>query len=203
MISSADFTVSLLGAVSASAPRSAPQEVPQPREAARRTTSCRTDLMTASGQLSGPPPGSYTAVPGLLLVAAVTRPTPGPEPTPGQEPAPTPGRLRESCHPRLRNHRITAAELPDPAPHPARCAIRARLVMLLAQTVGAPEPREALYRCQPRLGSPMAGVEEPIDASLLTAHIEPAGRAPPNSTARRAECRQRDKLTRERSATSL
>src|SRR5450759_3908984 len=60
MISSADFTVSLLGAVGASAPLTAPQEGPQPRDAARQTDSCRADLMTASGQFSCPPAGSFS-----------------------------------------------------------------------------------------------------------------------------------------------
>src|SRR5450830_2162651 len=94
MISSADFTVSLLGANGASAPPTAPQEGPQPREAARRTTSCRADLMTASGQLSCPPPGSYLAVSGQFLVSAVNRggafglagPDPGVEEFLGQGP---------------------------------------------------------------------------------------------------------------------
>src|SRR5450759_4595218 len=72
MISSADFTVSLLGAVGASAPLTAPQEGPQPRDAARQTDSCRADLMTASGQFSCPPAGSFVAVSGQFLVSVVT-----------------------------------------------------------------------------------------------------------------------------------
>src|SRR5664280_2441166 len=70
MISSADFTVSLLGAVGASAPQP-PQEGPQPRDAARQTESCRADLMTVSGQFSCPPPGSFMAVSGQFVVSAV------------------------------------------------------------------------------------------------------------------------------------
>ena len=66
-------TVSPLGANGASAPPTAPQEGPQPQDAARQTTSCRADLMTASGQLSCPPPGSYLAVSGQFLVSAVIR----------------------------------------------------------------------------------------------------------------------------------
>src|SRR5450759_65265 len=72
MISSADFTVSLLGAVGASAPLTAPQEGPQPRDAARQTDSCRADLMTASGQFSCPPAGSFVAVSGQFLVSVVS-----------------------------------------------------------------------------------------------------------------------------------
>jgi len=72
MISSADFTVSRLGAVGASAPLTALQEGPQPRDAVRQTESCRTDLMTASGQFSCPPPGSFMAVSGQFLVSAVS-----------------------------------------------------------------------------------------------------------------------------------
>src|SRR5665811_2149648 len=72
MISSADFTVSLLGAVGASAPLTALQEGPQPRDAARQTDSCRADLMTASGQFSCPPAGSFVAVSGQFLVSVVT-----------------------------------------------------------------------------------------------------------------------------------
>src|SRR5665811_422600 len=71
MISSTDFTVSLLGRFGASAPLTAPQEGPQPRDAVRQTDSCRADLMTASGQVSCPPPGSFVAVSGQFLVSAV------------------------------------------------------------------------------------------------------------------------------------
>ena len=74
MISATDFKVSLLGAVGASAPPTALQEGPQPRDAARQTDSCRADFMTAGGQLSRPPPGSLMAVSGQFLVAAVIRP---------------------------------------------------------------------------------------------------------------------------------
>jgi len=71
MISSADFTVSLLGRVGASAPLTALQEGPQPRDAVRQTESCRADLMAASGHFSCPPPGSFVAVSGQFLVSAV------------------------------------------------------------------------------------------------------------------------------------
>ena len=46
-------------------------EEPQPPAAARRTDTYRADLMTLGGQFSGPPPGSFVAVFGQFLVAAV------------------------------------------------------------------------------------------------------------------------------------
>ena len=52
---------------------SAPEEGPQPRDAARQTTSCRADPMAATGQFSCPPAGNYVAVSGQFLVAAVIR----------------------------------------------------------------------------------------------------------------------------------
>jgi hypothetical protein len=51
MISSADFTWSLLGGGRRISTATATQEGPQPRDAARQTNSCRADPMTASGQL--------------------------------------------------------------------------------------------------------------------------------------------------------
>src|SRR5674476_81788 len=96
MISSADFTVSLLGAVGASAPLTAPQEGPQPRDAARQTESCRADLMTVSGQFSCPPPGSFMAVSGQFVVSAVrparspARPSPDAS-APSSRPTTSPG----------------------------------------------------------------------------------------------------------------
>src|SRR5680860_1557208 len=38
----------------------------------RQTTTCRADLMAATGQFSCPPAGSFVAVSGQFLVAAVT-----------------------------------------------------------------------------------------------------------------------------------
>ena len=60
----------------ASALLSAPEEGPQPRDAVRQTTLCRADLMAATGQFSCPPAGSYVAVSGQFLVAAVKPLTP-------------------------------------------------------------------------------------------------------------------------------
>ena len=56
----------------ASALLSAPEEGPQPRDAVRQTTSCRADLMAATGHFSRPPAGTFVAVSGQFLVAAVT-----------------------------------------------------------------------------------------------------------------------------------
>src|SRR5690625_741565 len=64
--------VSLLGAMGASAPLSLPGRGPEPPQAARQRMSCRADPMTASGQLSCPPPGNYLAVSGQSPVAADT-----------------------------------------------------------------------------------------------------------------------------------
>jgi hypothetical protein len=47
-----------------------PRKGPQPRNAARQTTSCRADPMTVSGQFSCPPAGSFVAVSGNFSVAA-------------------------------------------------------------------------------------------------------------------------------------
>ena len=58
----------------ASALLSAPEEGPQPRDAVRQTTSCRADLMAATGHFSRPPAGTFVAVSGQFLVAAVTQP---------------------------------------------------------------------------------------------------------------------------------
>ena len=55
----------------ASAPLTALQEGPQPRDAVGQTESCRADLMIVSGQFSCPPPGSFVAVYGQFLVSAV------------------------------------------------------------------------------------------------------------------------------------
>ena len=49
----------------------APQEGPQPPNAARQTESCRADLMTVSGQFSYPPPGNFMTVSGQFAVSAV------------------------------------------------------------------------------------------------------------------------------------
>ncbi|MGH3523031.1 MAG: hypothetical protein ACRDU4_09415, partial [Mycobacterium sp.] len=52
---------------------SPPEEGPQPRDAARQTTSCRADPMTATGQLSCPSAGSFVAASGQFVVAVVNR----------------------------------------------------------------------------------------------------------------------------------
>ena len=76
MISSADFMLSLLGAMGAWSTAIAPEEGPRTAQAGRETMSCRADPMTASGQLSRPPAGTFVTAYGQSLVSVVIHPDP-------------------------------------------------------------------------------------------------------------------------------